>query len=125
MDYYRYTSAPEVTPVISDIKGYGLRKCPIKEEFSLEDQSQSDTIATDKLIDQAKALINTAKTFVTKPVKRKHGSKSGFSPSSTSKTKPKGNALDVLQEQTVHNLTPLHVGTDGSMKPSTEVPPPA
>ena len=125
VDYYKFTSAPEVTPVISDVKGYGLRKCPIKEEFPLEDQSQSDTIATDKLIDQAKALINTAKTFVTKPVKRKHGSKSGFSSSSTSKTQPKGNALDVLQEQTVRNLTPLHVGTDGSMKPSTEVPPPA
>ena len=125
VDYYKFTSAPEVTPVITGVKGYGLRKRPIKEEFPLEDQSQSDTIATDKLIDQAKALINTAKTFVTKPVKRKHGSKSGFSPSSTSKTQPKGNALDVLQEQTVRNLTPLHVGTDGSMKPSTEVPPPA
>ena len=124
VDYYKFMPAPEVTPIISDVKGYGLRKRPIKEEFPLEDQSQSDTIATDKLIDQAKALINTVKTFVTKPVKRKHGSKS-FSPSSTSKTQPKGNALDVLQEQTVHNLTTLHVGTDRSMKPSTEVSPPA
>ena len=74
VDYYRYTSAPEVTPVISDFKGYGLRKRSIKEETPQEDQSQSDTIATDKLIDQAKALINTAKTFITKPVKRKFGS---------------------------------------------------
>ena len=80
MDYYKFTSALRSTPVISDIKGYGSRKCRIKEEFPLEDQSQSDTTATDKLIDQAKALINTAKTFVTKPVKRKHGSKSGSSP---------------------------------------------
>ena len=125
MDYYKFTSAPEVTPVISDIKGYGSRKCRIKEEFSLEDQSQSDTTATDKLIDQAKALINTAKTFVTKPVKRKHGSKSGSPSPSTGKTEPKGNALDVLQEQTVCNLSTFHVGTDGSMKPSTEVPPPS
>ena len=125
VDYYKPTPAPEVTPVISGVKGYGLRKRLIKEEFPLEDQSKSDTIATDKLIDQAKALINTVKTFITKPVKRKHGSKSGFSPSSTSKTKPTNNALDVLQEQTVRNLTPLHVGTDGSTKPSTEVPPPA
>ena len=99
-DYCKYTSAPEVTPVISDVKGYGLCNRPIKEEIPQEDQSQSDTIATDKLIDQAKALINTAKTFVTKPVKRKYGSKS-LSPSSTSNTQPKGNALDVLQEQTV------------------------
>ena len=124
VDYYKFTPAPEVTPIISNANGYGLRKRPIKEEFPLEDQSQSDIIATDKLIDQAKALINTVKTFVTKPVKRKHGSKS-FSPSSTSKTQPNGNALDLLQEQTVRNLTTLHVGTDGSMKPSTEVPPSA
>ena len=122
MDNYKFTSAPEVTTVISDIKGYGFRKRQIKEEFLLEDQSQSDTTATDKLIDQAKALINTAKTFVTKPVKRKHGSKSGPSPPSTSKTKPKDNTLDALQEQTVRNLTTLHVGTDRSMKPSTKVP---
>ena len=110
MDYYKFTSAPEVTPVISDIKGYGSRKFHIKEEFPLEEQSQADTTATDKLIDQAKAQINTAKTFVTKPVERKHGSKSGPSPRSISKTKPKDNALDVLQEQTVRNLTTLHVG---------------
>ena len=122
VDYYRYTSAPEVTPVISDVKGYGLLKHSIKEKTPQEDQSQSYTIATDKLIDQAKALINTAKTFITKPVKRKYGSKSHTS-SSTSNTQLKGNALDVLQEQTVRNLTILHVGTDGSMRPRTEVPP--
>ena len=89
MNYYKFMLAPEVTPVISDIKGYGSRKHRIKEEFPLEDQSQSDSTATDKLIDQAKALINTTKTFVTKPVKRKHGSKSGSSSPSTSRTKPK------------------------------------
>ena len=98
MDYYKFTSAPEVTPVISDIKGYGSRKCRIKEEFPLEDQSQPDTTATDKLIDQAKALINTVKTFIMKPVKKKHGSKSGSSLPSTNRTKSKGSALDVLQE---------------------------
>ena len=43
VDYYKFMSAPEVTPVISDVKGYGLHKRPIKEEFPLEDQSQSDT----------------------------------------------------------------------------------
>ena len=63
VDYYKFTPTPEVTPVISDVKGYGLHKRPIKEEFPLEDQSQSDTIATDELIDQAKALINTAKNI--------------------------------------------------------------
>ena len=126
VDYYKFSSAPEVTPVISDVKGYGLRKHQLKEDFPLKDQSQSqpDTIATDKLIDQAKALINTAKTFVTKPVKRKHGSKN-LPPSSTSRTQPKANALDSLQEQTVHHLTTLHVGTNGTMTPSTEMPTPA
>ena len=126
VDYYKFSAAPEVTPVISDVKGYGLRERQLKEEFPLEDQSQSqsDTIATDKLIDQAKALIKTAKTFVTKPVKRKHGSKS-FSPSSTGRTQPKANTLDSLQEQTVRNLTTLHVGMDGTMTPSTEMPTPA
>ena len=65
VNYYKFSSAPEVTPAISDVKGYGLCKRQLKEEFPLEDQSQSqtDTIATDQLIDEAKALINTAKTF--------------------------------------------------------------
>ena len=123
VNYYKFSSAPEVTPAISDVKGYGLCKRQLKEEFPLEDQSQSqtDTIATDQLIDEAKALINTAKTFITKPVKRKHGSKS-FSRLSTNRILPKGNALDVLQEQTVRNLTTLHVETDGTMTPSTEMP---
>ena len=123
-DYYKFTPAPDVTPVISDIKGYGSHKRRIKEEVSPEDQSQSqsDTIATDKLIDQANALINTAKQFVTKPVKRKYGLKSG-SPLATGKTKAKDSALEVLQEQTIRNLTTFHVGTDGAMKPSTESPP--
>ena len=82
-DYYKFMPTPEATPVINVIKGYGLRKRQSREEFPLEDQSQPDTTATDQLIDQAKALINTAKTFVTKPVKRKHGSKSGSSSLST------------------------------------------
>ena len=33
-DYYVYTTPKCVTPIISDIKGYGLRKRPIKEENS-------------------------------------------------------------------------------------------
>ena len=38
-NYYKFTPAPDVTPVISDIKGYGSHKCQIKEEVSPEDQS--------------------------------------------------------------------------------------
>ena len=74
MDYYVSTPTPDGTPV-SEIKGYGLSKRPIKEEFPLEEQSQSEVTAMDQLIDQAKALIDTAKTFITKPVNRKHGCK--------------------------------------------------
>ena len=126
VEYYKFSSAPEITPVIRDVKGYGLCKCQLKDDFPLEEpsQSQSDTLATDKLIDQANALIKTAKTFITKPVKRKHGSKS-FSASSTSRTQLKANALDSLQEQTVRNLTTLHVGTDRTMTPSNKMPTPA
>ena len=125
-NYYKFTQAPDVTPVISEVKGYGSHKRRIKEEVSPEDQSQSqsDTTATDKLIDQANALINTAKQFVTKPVKRKYGLNNS-SPPSTGKTKDKDSALDVLQDQTILNLATFHVGTDGKMKSSTNVPPPA
>ena len=123
IDYYKFTPTPEASPVIKVVKGYGLRKRQSKEHFDLVNQSQPDTTATDQLIDQAKALINTAKTFVTKPVKRKHSSKSGSSSTSTSKTRPKVKALDVLQEQTVRKLTTFHVGTDGSMNANTDVPP--
>ena len=125
-NYYKFTPALDVTPVISEVKGYGSHKHRIKEEVPPEDQSQSqsDTTATDKLIDQANALINTAKQFVTKPVKRKYGLNNS-SPPSTGKTKDKDSALDVLQDQTICNLATFHVGTDGKMKSSTDVPPPA
>ena len=33
-DYYIYTTPKNVTPIISYIKGYGLRKRPIKEDLS-------------------------------------------------------------------------------------------
>ena len=33
VNYYKFSPAPEVTPVISDVKGYGLCKCQPKEEF--------------------------------------------------------------------------------------------
>ena len=66
IDYYKFTPTPEASPVIKVIKGYGLCKCQSREDVYLENQSQSDITATDQLIDQAKALINTAKTFVTK-----------------------------------------------------------
>lgn len=125
-DYYVFTPTPttNVTPVISDVKGYGLWKCPIKEKPSSEEQLQTETTATEQLIDHAKALINTAKTFVTKPANRKHISKGSSAPPvvTAGKSKPKIKALDLLQEQTLNNLATLQVGTDSSNKPSNVDP---
>ena len=106
------------TPIISKIKGYGLRKRLIKEENTSEDQSQIDhpDDNTDKLIDHAKALIDRAKTFVTKPAGHMHGTKHSITlPVATD---VKLNALDVLHKQTLEKLTKLHVETNGSSRPS-------
>ena len=67
-DYHVFTTSKEVTPIISEVKGYGLCARPIKVEAPADDLNDDNT---DQLIDQAQALINTAKTFVTKPVNRK------------------------------------------------------
>ena len=62
----------ESLPVISDVKGYGLRNWGIKVE-PLDDNLKEDK--TDQLIDHAKSLIDTAKSFITKPVHSKHHQK--------------------------------------------------
>ena len=117
-DYYVYITPKCVTAIISDIKCYGLCKRPIKEETPSDEQSPTHPSDdnTDKLIDHAKALINKAKTFVTKLVGRKHGSKHPIT--SPVETDVKQKALDVLHRQTMNKLTPLHVETDGSSRPS-------
>ena len=71
---------------------------------------------TDKLIDHAKALIDRAKTFITKLVGHKHGTK--HPTTSPVETDMKPEALDVLHGQTMNKLTLLHVETDGSSRPS-------
>ena len=67
-DYHVFTTPMEVTPIISEVKGYGLCARPIKVEAPADDFNDDKT---DQLIDQAQTLINTAKTFVTKPVNHK------------------------------------------------------
>ena len=67
---------------------------------------------TDQSIDHAKALINTAKTFVTKPVSRKHSRKQPTAEPAKADIKPK--ALDILHGVTMNKLATLHVETDGS-----------
>ena len=67
--YYVFTKPKEVILIISDVKGYGLRTRPIKTESPAVDLNEDKT---DQLIDQAHALIDTAKMFVTKPVSHKH-----------------------------------------------------
>ena len=117
-DYYVYTTPKCVTTIISDIKCYGLCKRPIKEETPSDEQlpTHASDDNMDKLVDHAKALINKAKTFVTKPVSHKHGSKHPITSPVETDVKPK--ALDVLHGQTMNKLTPLHVETDGSSRPS-------
>ena len=116
-DYYEFKIFKEITPVITEVKGYGLRARQIKSEPSTEDLKSDKT---DQLIDQAQALIDTAKTFATKPVNRKHSRKR--STENSSKPDVKLKALDMLHEMTVNNLSTLHVGTDGTNLPSDSVP---
>ena len=71
---------------------------------------------TDQLIDHAKALIDTAKTFVTKPASRKHSRKQPPAKPVKADVKPK--ALDILHRVTMTKLATLHVETDGSSRPS-------
>ena len=75
----------------------------------IQDQLNEDK--TDQLIDQAHALTDTAKTFVTKAVSHKHPRKRPVKSAKASKV-PK--ALDVLQDMTLNKLRTLHVETDRS-----------
>ena len=68
-DYHVLTKSKELTPIISEVKDYGLHARPIKTEPPTDDLNEDKT---DQLIDQAHALIDTSKTFVTKPVSHKH-----------------------------------------------------
>ena len=61
-NYHVHTTPKEVIPIISEVKGYGLRTRPIKMEPPADDLNEDKT---DQLIDQAHALIDTAKTFAT------------------------------------------------------------
>ena len=71
---------------------------------------------TDQLIDQAQALIDMAKSFVTKPVGRKQPMKQLIAKAAKSVDEPK--ALDVLHSKTMNKLATLQVETDGSSQPS-------
>ena len=102
---YVYTVPKDVTPIISDIKGCGLQKRLIKEEPTSDEHPQKTPTDdnTDQLIDHAKALTDTAKTFVTKLAGRKHGRK--HSVTSPVETDVKTKALDMLHGETMNKLT--------------------
>ena len=55
-NYHVFSTSKEITPFISEVKGYGLRKRPIKVEPQVDDLNEDNT---DQLIDQAQALIDT------------------------------------------------------------------
>ena len=116
-NYHVFTISNEVTPIISEVKGYGLCTRPIKVEAPADDLNDDKT---DQLIDQAEALINTAKTFVTKPVNCKQPRKRPAVKMTKSEDEPK--ALDVLHDMTMNKLMTLHVETDSSNRPSDSVP---
>ena len=115
-DYHVLTKPKEVMRIISDVKGYGLRTRSIKMEPPADDLNEDKT---NQLIDQAHALIDMAKTFVTKPVSHKHPRKRPVKATKSNKV-PK--ALDVLQDMTINKLRTLHVETNGSNQPSDSVP---
>ena len=111
-DYHVLTKPKEVTPIISKVKGYGLRARPIKMEPPTDDLNEDKT---DQLIDQAHALIDTTKTFVTEPVSHKHPRKQ---PVKVTESGDAPKALDMLRDMTINKLRTLHVETDSSNRPS-------
>ena len=113
-----YTPLPrKKAPIIIDMRGYGLRSRPIKSEPDTPEPAKGNN-KMEQLMDQAQALIDKAKRFVTKPVHGKHSRKR---PHSSNDDKPK--ALDVLHNMTINKLSTLHVETDGTARPSESVQP--
>ena len=117
-EYYVHTTTADKAPIITDMKGYGLRSRPVKSEPDTSEPAKGNN-KTEQLIDQAHALIDKAKRFVTKPVHSKHSRKRPHS--SDNNDEPK--ALDVLHNMTINKLSTLHVETDGTTKPSESVQP--
>ena len=72
--YYVHTPTIEKAPIITDVKGYGLRSRPIKSEPDTPVPAKTNN-KTEQLMDQAQALIDKAKRFVTKPVHAKQSRK--------------------------------------------------
>ena len=108
-NYHVFSTFKVDTPIISDVKGYGLRKRPIKVEPQVEGLDEDKM---DQLIDHAKALIDMAKTFVTKPVSHKQPRKQPTA--KPIKSSDKAQALDILHGVTMNKLATLHVETDGT-----------
>ena len=77
----------------------------IKEEPTSDEHPQKTPTDdnTDQLIDHAKALIDTAKTFVTKLASCKHGRKHSVTLPVETDVKPK--TLDMLHGETMNKLT--------------------
>ena len=86
---------------------------PQSDELTKKNSTEDQT---DQLIHHAKALINTAKTFVTKPVSHKHDRKQPTALPVETDVKPK--ALDIHHRVTLNKLATLHMETDGSSGPS-------
>ena len=116
-EYYVHTTPTNTAPIITDVKGYGLRSRPVKSEPDTPEPAK-DNNKMEQLIYQAHALIDKANKFVTKPVHSKHPRKR---PHSSRNDEPK--ALDVLHDMTVNKLSTLHVAIDGTTRPSESAQP--
>ena len=73
-EYCVHIASSNTVPIITDVKGYGLRTRPVKIEPDTPEPTK-ENIKTEQLMDQAHALIDKAKKFVTKPVHSKHSRK--------------------------------------------------
>ena len=126
-EFHVFKPTPIMNPVISDVKGYGLRSRPLKIKIekmsSAPDEQPAETDETEVLLDQAQALINTAKGFVTKPVNCKHCRK--HASTLPVGTESDAQALDVLHQVTMNKLTTVRVTLDGANQSSasTSIPP--
>ena len=115
--YYVHTPTIEKAPIITDVKGYGLCSKPIESEPDTPVPAKSNN-KPEQLMDQAQALIDKAKRFITKPVRAKHSRKRPHLSNDDAPT-----ALDALHDMTINKLSTLHVETDGTTKSSELVEP--
>ena len=115
--------APTPSIQISNVKGFGSKQHIIKDKVESNPPTQPDE--TSELIDHAQSLLEQAKVFGTKPVKRnkRHLKENTSDKPPKHHKKSTKDALDSLHTSTLDNLASLHVGIDGASKSIDESKP--